>query len=167
MNIKLLVLAAMLSLTLTACEKAYPIDDDKQNNVEDAGGEDTDNNPTDSGKAMTIAEAQDAEPDSYITVRGYIVGSCTRSMKNTDFTEPFVGSTAIILAPTPITSEEELPSYKNSDLFPICLSNKTVRAKLNLEDNPELWNEPIIISGKRTKYMTRPGINPIKSYKLE
>lgn len=101
-----------------------------------------------------------------ICVRGYIVASCTRSMRNADFTEPFEGSTAIILADEP-ADLDDFKYLTDEHLFPVCLTEyKDVRAALNLVDNPQLWNRLVYISGVKSRYMSMPGLKKVLQYQV-
>ena len=133
----------------------------------DGGG--TYNVPLDTASlnSLTVAEAIEATIGENIWVRGYIVASTTRSMKNIDFLAPFDGSTAIVLCDVPFTMDNSL--FDSDDyLFPVCLTeSKTVRKDLNLEDNPEIWNHIIYIYGEKSRYMSMPGLKKVAGYYVE
>lgn len=88
---------ACVSLT-AACEKNVFDEGSKPDEEQPRPDKGVINKDTAQIDYMTVAEAQEATVGEVICVRGYIVASCTRSMRNADFTEPFEGSTAIILA---------------------------------------------------------------------
>jgi hypothetical protein len=48
--------------------------------------------------ALKVAEAQKATLGSQICVKGFIVAATTRSMTNAEFSAPFTGNTALVLA---------------------------------------------------------------------
>ncbi len=111
---------------------------------------------------LSVAEAQLAEMGQYITVKGYIVASTTKSMKNIDFEAPFSGSSAIVIADVPA-----VPRPDDSQLFPVCLTEwKEGRQYLNLEDNPQLWNHIVYLSGVSDKYMSRPGLKQLYEFTI-
>ena len=113
--------------------------------------------------ALILFEATIGE---VLCVKGYIVASCTRSMKNADFMEPFDGSPAIILADEPVDLEY-FQFESDEHLFPVCLTDyKDVRAALNLEDNPSLWNKQIFIMGVKSRYMSCPGLKKVLQYQV-
>lgn len=155
---------------LASCEKAIIGDDSNDTKNENTGGNNNDDENADQDKPtddyMTVAEAQSADIGEVIYVKGYIVASCTKSMKNADFYSPFSGSTAIILADEPVDTEDN--QYDTTEnLFPVCLTDyKDVRADLNLEDNPEIWNHRIYIIGVKAKYMSSPGMKQVMGYQI-
>lgn len=185
---KLLTLMALLCLfTLCGCEKTYYItnyveekdeagkeDEGKEESgKDDSGKDDGDNNEDgddtggdspDDVTGLTVKEAMKALDGETVTVKGYIVGACSRAMKNADFEKPFTGRTAIVLRSRPVADGEVL-SGEDDDLMPVCINDyKESSTALNLEDNPELWNTRIVITGIRTKYLARPGIKYVTKW---
>ena len=52
-------------------------------------------------------------------------------------------------------------------LFPVCLTDyKDVRAALNLEDNPRLWNKLVFVYGVKASYMSLPGMKKVMRYQI-
>lgn len=45
-------------------------------------------------------------------------------------------------------------------------TNKKIRSRLNLEDNPELLHQFIIVRGRLDTYYSVPGIRDITAYRL-
>lgn len=159
--------AALLALTLLAgCEK-YVVEGETDS-AESTGqtAKDVINEDPSQIVYLTVAEAQEVELGEVICVRGYVVASCTRSMGNADFMEPFEGSTAIILADEPVDLDDF--QYATDDnLFPVCLTDyKEIRAALNLTDNPRLWNRRIYITGVKSTYMRCPGLKKVLRYQI-
>lgn len=165
MKRNLLVLYLLLIVIFAGCEKVT-IEDVRDGSAPQESSGQTPEAELDGFEWLTITEAQEAELDQTVCVRGYIVASCTRSMNNADFAEPFEGSTAIVLAEEPVDLEDF--RYETDDeLFPVCLTDyKAVRAALNLEDNPSLWNRRILILGTKARYMGLPGIKKVAAYQL-
>ncbi len=164
-------LAAMIlcSVLAVGCEKAI-ITGEEDGTTQGSGGtsgnKDVIDADTSNIEYLTVAEAQDATVGEVICVRGYIVASCTRAMSNADFKPPFEGSTAIILADEPVDTVN-FQYATDDDLFPVCLTDyKDVRAALNLEDNPELWNKLIFIIGSKARYMSCPGLKKVLYYQV-
>lgn len=171
-------MAFVCAMSLFACTRNYDIDynyngtqqvSDNDNDSNDNGGKSSDSgNSQYAGKVLSIEEAQAVSIGSEITVEGYIVGSCTKSMNNADFTAPFEGSTAIILASEPLDLDNGVPETSSNTLFPVCISDyDEIRYALNLEDNPNLWNKHIIVTGTRAKYMARAGLKPIFQFSFD
>lgn len=159
----------LLIVIFFGCEKVT-IEDVKDSSGQQNNGQQTTGSTTNADLTgedwLTVAEAQEADIDEVICVRGYIVASCVRSMKNADFLEPFEGSTAIILAEEPV--DIDYFQYEtDDDLFPVCLTDyKDKRAALNLEDNPELWNRRVLILGTKARYMSVPGMKKVLAYQV-
>lgn len=167
-NLKITMMAvAMACVSLTAaCEKDVFDEGSKPDEEQPRPDKGVINKDTAQIDYMTVAEAQEATVGEVICVRGYIVASCTRSMRNADFTEPFEGSTAIILADEP-TDLDDFKYLTDEHLFPVCLTEyKDVRAALNLVDNPQLWNRLVYISGVKSRYMSMPGLKKVLQYQV-
>ena len=154
----LLLLATVL---LTSCEKDIASDDDKGKDkpVETIIGTEDDAPENYS----TVAEAIEAEMGSYLCVKGYIVASTQRSIKNADFEAPFEGSTAIVLADMKADDDTE---YDYDKVMPVCLTDcsKTIRNALNLVDNPGNWNCVVYIYGYKARYLSMPGLKNVQKY---
>lgn len=113
---------------------------------------------------MSVREVQSNGNGEPVWLVAYIVASCQRSMKNCDFTAPFEGSSAIVLSDTPIGTNTDI-EYTDAGLLPVCLTTHTaIRNKLNLVNNPQLWNKRIYLVGMKGKYMSRDGIKNVFDY---
>ncbi len=163
------LLSVFILASLMGCEKEIVSSSEKENDpeevipspVDDEDDDDNDDN-VDAIDILTVAEAQAAAVGSHITVTGYIVASTTKSMKNVDFTAPFAGNSAIVIADVPA-----YPQPADSLLFPVCLTGwKLGREMLNLEDNPDLWNHVVYLSGIREKYMGRAGLKELYQFQV-
>lgn len=156
-------------LLFSSCEKTIYTEEEKEDIENNEGTDDEPENSIDTDQAqfMSIAEAQQAEDGEVIWMTGYIIGSCQRYMKNADFTEPFEGSSAIILADSMITDDSDV-YYTDENLFPVCLTTySSIRAGLNLEDNPQLWNRRIFLVGIKGRYFSRDGIKTVLDYAIK
>ncbi len=162
----LFAIATLAMLTFSGCEKYIAEEEDSTAQTAPDTGKDIINEDESQIEYLTVAEAQEAEIGTVICVRGYIVASCTRSMGNADFMEPFEGSTAIILADAPVDLDD-FQYATDDDLFPVCLTDYAdIRAALNLTDNPQLWNREIFITGVKATYMRCPGLKKVMQYQL-
>lgn len=161
------IITAIISIVLLAgCEKAVFDESEYKTDSDIPADKNVINEDTAKINYLTVAEAQEANVGEIICVRGYIVASCTRSMSNADFMAPFEGSTAIILADEKVDLEE-FQYATDANLFPVCLTDyKDVRAALNLEDNPELWNKQIFITGVKSRYLSLPGLKKVLQYQI-
>lgn len=163
-----LIAFALTALLICGCEKAVIENSTAKGETEEngTGGKDVINPDTTEIEYLSVAEAQAADIGEIICVKGFIVASCTRSMKNADFKTPFEGSTAIILADEAV--DLDFFQYTTDEnLFPVCLTDyKDIRAALNLEDHPELWNKQIFITGVKARYMSCPGMKKVLSYQI-
>ena len=88
--------------------------------------------------------------DVEVYVRGYIVGSCQRSIKNADFEAPFEGHTALLLADRRDEREK---------VVAIHLKTGAMRSALNLEDHPENQGKALRVRGKQGSYLGTVGMN--------
>lgn len=165
-----LTLLILLAALVAGCEKAIIGEDagggKEEHENTDSGGKDVIDPDTANIDFLTVAGAQAEELGEVICVRGYVVASCSRSMSNADFKAPFAGSTAIILADEPVDLDD-FQYVTDEHLFPVCLTDyKDVRAALNLEDNPRLWNRMIFITGVKARYMSCPGMKKVLGYQI-
>ena len=158
MQIFRLFFSFFLLFVLFSCEKEVA-------NEQDAGN--LSDGITDEIKngALTVAQAMKIEPGYRITVKGYIVAAAESSIKNADFRRPFAGKTAILLADKPYVEEE----HELDDFMPISLSDaaKGISTSLNLQDNPDNWNNFIYIHGIRKSYLSAPGIKEVDQFWID
>ena len=116
--------------------------------------------------ALTISQAWATAEGTVICVKGYLVASTQRSIQNAVFSEPFEGSTAIVLAEEPIKNSDIVIDY--DDLFPVCLTDasKGIRDSYNLVTHPEYWNHIVYIYGTRAEYMSMPGLKNVTAIEV-
>lgn len=175
MRLKTLFIVLTCLLVTMGCEKNYYYYGDDSSEVDDDNDDETTKNDSNDdsdddsgytqGVVLTVAEAQEVTDGTDILVKGYVIGSCTKSMKNAVFCAPFAGTTAIILADDPVDAND-LPSYSDPCLFPVCISTYDyIRDELNLEGNPQLWNTRITVSGIKNKYLGRAGLSETWDWK--
>ena len=103
-----------------------------------------------SGSVFTVSQFINYTLTGEIYVKGYIVGSCQRSIKNADFEEPFEGHTAILLADRVDEQEEVIAVHPKTG---------TVRTALNLEDHPENCGKTLKIKGTQGTYLGTAGMS--------
>jgi hypothetical protein len=157
------ILFLLTTMLLAGCEKEITSEEDKGKDkpVETTIGTEDDAPENYS----TVAEAIDAEIGSYLCVRGYIVASTQRSIKNADFEAPFEGSTAIVLADK---MDEEDTMFDYDEVLPVCLTDcsKGIRNALNLPDNPGNKNRLVYIYGTKERYLYVPGLKNVQQYQI-
>lgn len=149
-----------LCMLLCACEKEIAAEESKQEQQII---------PLDNGlkvSALTVAEAINVEAGTQVCIKAYIVASTQRSMSNCDYTAPFEGSSAIVLADKPV-GQSDTDNGVDSQLMPVCLTDrKKAREALNLTDNPQNWNHLIYIYGTRERYMSTDGLKKVESFEI-
>lgn len=99
--------------------------------------------------ALTVAEVQEATLGSQICVKWFIVAATTRFMSNAEFSAPFTGNTALVLASK--KSDGTTEQFTNDELFPVSLSDasKGIKDAYNLASNPQYHNQYVYIIGTR------------------
>ena len=100
---------------------------------------------------LTVAQAITADSEKYIWVRGYIVGTTTKNLKNTKFDGILENFTAIVLADEPGTTDKKL-------LFPVGIDKPSRETLAKYGDN--LINKHVKVYGQKPMegYMYQPGI---------
>jgi hypothetical protein len=89
------------------------------------------------------------------TVRGYIVGSMASLEK--DGSHP---ATNLVIADT-------IGETDKSKLLPVQLpSGSAIRENLNLLDNPDMYNQEVMITGSLEAYFSKPGLKSPTAYTL-
>ncbi len=162
---KALVIAAIFAAITAGCSKEYvyitPEDGGgKEQTDSEDGGQDSDTVPD----YITVEAALEREYGEKVCVGGYIVASCTMSIKNIDYTYPFEGSTAIILADDTVGTDSILPTA----IMPVCLTDwPQLRSVFNLVDNPGVHNKRAILTGTISKYMYRKGLKSVFSAMID
>ncbi len=151
----------LFAATVVSCGKEYVFENTgsgtnkTQNNTTDG---DADSDSTQDFITVRAALAKDY--DEKVCVGGYIVASCTQNIKNIDYTYPFEGSTAIIIADDTIGADSIVPT----EIMPVCLTEwPQLRSGLNLVDNPKLHNKRVILSGTISKYLYQKGLKSVTS----
>jgi hypothetical protein len=153
------LLLLLFHFLLIGCEKEI-IDEKKEKTTE--GTEISIIDDEKQENALTVAQAQLVEDGTPIVIKAYIVASTTRSINNADFEAPFSGSSAIVVADVP----DSLVQDRNQ-LFPICLTDRSkARAALNLEDNPDIWNHIVFLSGTKERYMGMDGMKKVNDWNI-
>ncbi len=158
---KAIVTAAVLVAIVAGCGKEYIDDDSKDGTLNIQKGTTTDSQDGDTVSSfITVKAALDKEYGEEVCVGGYIVASCAKNMKNIDYTYPFEGSTAIIIADDTVGTDSIVPT----DIMPVCLTEwPKLRSGLNLEDNPRLHNKRVKLTGTISKYFYRKGLKSVSS----
>ena len=117
--------------------------------------------------ALTVTEAQEATPGSQSCVKGFIVAATRLSMSNAEFSAPFTGNTALVLASK--KSDGTAEQFTNDELFPVSLSDasKGIKDAYNLASNPQYHNQYVYIIGTRETYMSLPGMKKVKAIEID
>ena len=161
----------------TGCEKQLdmvedpPAKEDRDTTTTDSTGTivpETGIDPTIKQNALTVAEAQLTDAGHQICVKAYIVGTAYKSLNNILLWPPFTSSTSILLSDTPIVTDSQTDETIDiNSLLPVCLTDRaSIRKKLNLKDNPELWNRQVYIIGTRDYYMNGLGLKIGMEYEI-
>lgn len=162
------IIFALFSLLLFSCEKAFTEDAEPEEKTEpkeelpDVGEADDDDGKDSidySRYVHTVREFINSSRTGQIWVEGYIVGACTKSITNADFTPPFDNVPAILLA-------DDKNETDISQVITIKLHNQTIRGKLNLKDNPSNKGRRLRVFGVRQTYLSVIGIKTIDAYEL-
>lgn len=117
-------------------------------------------------KAMTVAEAQQAQQGVRVLVKAYVVGTAYRSLANSTFHPPFETQSSILLADFDIhDSDTFAQEISAGDLLPVCLNDiASWKKQLNLVDNPSLWNKRIYIVGTLGTYFNTVGLRRVAEF---
>lgn len=102
------------------------------------------------GSEVRVDQFLNQAIDVEVYVKGYIVGSCQRSINNADFEAPFEGHTALLLADRRDEREK---------VITIHLKTGTMRRALNLEDHPENQGKVLRVKGKQGSYLGTVGMS--------
>lgn len=141
-------------------------DDDSDKNTEEGDivdGNDPDKGDSEigTGDVISVTDFINKSLSGGVWVEGYIVGSCTRNISNADFTAPFSGASALLLADDP----EET---NTANVIAIELkSGSNIRKTANLEDHPENKGKRLKVFGYRENYLGIIGIKNISSNMFE
>ena len=114
-----------------------------------------------SSNPYTVSDAQQIAIADGAWVCGYVVGSVSGSLANgCVWSVPTSISANILIA-------DDTLSRDSRRVLPVQLTtNKKIRSRLNLEDNPELLHQFIIVRGRLDTYYSVPGIRDITAYRL-
>lgn len=122
--------------------------------------DETETQPTDNDK-LTVNQFIKYNFTGQRWVTGYIVGACTKSIKNADFEPPFKYPQAILLADNP------KEKYQGNVISIGLPSGSSARKQLNLVDNPKNYGKRISIFGERATYLGITGIKKPDGWEFE
>lgn len=108
-------------------------------------------------ESITVAEAI-ANNSGAATVKGFIVGTAS-SGTSYDQEAPFTSATNVGLADDPNETDA-------SKILPVQLPTGSVRAGINLVDNPQNFKAEVTISGTLGAYFTVPGLRSANAYTI-
>lgn len=135
--------------------------DDKEKDApgnSDSGstGDDKDSTSTfvvDGEKAQTVYDFCNKTVTQQRWVVGYIVGDCTKSISNANFTAPFTQHQALLLADDPDERD-------TSKMMSVALSGDSRKAKFSLKAHPENQGKRLFaVYGYATTYLGIPGMS--------
>ena len=152
---------------LIGCQKSIDEGSDNNGGATNGSAGTTGITGEEKANALTIAQAQRVANGTSICVKGFIVAATERSINNAIFTEPFEGSSAIVLASR--QSNGTSNQFEDAGLFPICLTDaaKNIRNFYNLKDNPTYWNQYVYITGTKDEYLSLPGLKKVKAIETD
>ncbi|WP_288330311.1 DUF6359 domain-containing protein [Segatella buccae] len=110
------------------------------------------------GDTVTVTDFLSYSISVQVWVKGYIVGSCASKLANADFSAPFEGASALLLAASP--QETEATRCVTIQLK----SGSSLRKRFNLVNHPELKGRQAAFFGIRETYLGQPGIKGATSY---
>ncbi|WP_424036568.1 DUF6359 domain-containing protein [Prevotella histicola] len=136
------------------CEKSVVDDvDHKRHKTEDVDNGESDSVDSSSiSHIYTIAEFQHDIPEGkVVTVSGYIVGACSKHIKNAEWEYPFTYDNAILLA-------DDRGETSPEQVIAIQLASKLLKEELGLKSNPDNYGKKIFFRGVKHKYLGVFGI---------
>lgn len=157
------ILIACALCALTSCEKAILPEEEKSKNTEKTDTINT-NNPsggTDEKTDYISVDSAIALPNNtYVKMKGYIVGSCSRSINNAIFTVPTDYSQSILMA-------DRMTETSPDHLIAVKLTDRTnARRDLNLLDNNVNLHKRVIITAMRVNYLGIAGVKGVDDYEF-
>lgn len=176
---KFIVFAVLSCMLVCSCEKAYHDDEDPIVNTGGTGGRpsgdeggggnggtDDDGNGDDTpgkyhtGDVVSVQEFIDNDINCQVFVVGYVVGDCTKSISNAEFTPPFTYPQALLLA------DKQNEDNEDKVMSVRLVSGSKYRRELNLVEHPGLYGRKVKFFGFRETYLGVPGIKTIDAYEL-
>jgi len=146
----------LLMLALVACRKPQIIEEPNEDpSPTEIVGEGTIASPYSVSDARLVTMSDD------VWVEGFVVGAVSGS----------IGAGCVWSVPTSISANillsDDTLAHDSRRVLPVQLTtNKKIRSRLNLADNPELLHKAIIVRGRLDTYYSVPGIRDITAYRL-
>lgn len=132
-----------------------------ETDIVDGNDPDKDDSEIGTGDVISVTDFINKSLNGGVWVEGYIVASCHDNIKHADFTAPFSGASALLLADDP----EETNS---SNLIAIELkSGSNIRKVANLVDHPENKGKRLKVFGYRSTYLGIYGIKGVSNNMFE
>lgn len=161
-----ITILALLLFGVSGCEKSEYYDEATAKGQEQNAGKGTpsegsgnDDDAPDSN-ILSVEDFINDEPTEGATVKGYIIGDCTKSFKYAEFEPPFTHEQALLIADTPDERDQDF-------ILAIQLPGGKKRKDLNLVDHPDHLHRKIIISGVWARYLYMAGMKEITYYKIK
>ena len=154
MKLYKLFFLVLCALFFVNCEKSVVDDvDHKRHKTEDVDNGESDSVDSSAiSHIYTIAEFQhDITEGKVVTVSGYIVGACSKHIKNAEWEYPFTYDNAILLA-------DDRGETSPEQVIAIQLASKLLKEELGLKSNPDNYGKKIFFCGVKHKYLGVFGI---------
>ncbi len=136
------------ALLLVGCGKTVlPSEDEKEGPVPAASTDDE----AEQDVYSVAAFRSGSFGERYVWVQGYIVGACSRSIRQAEWEPPFSLEAAVLLADSPGETDPE-------KVISIQMVGKKMKREIALADNPENYGRPIAFYGVKQKYLGIPGM---------
>ena len=107
----------------------------------------------------TVTEAQAAQGELDVWVKGYIVGAFDKDVDN--FVTDTTGQVRTNIALSDNMSETDV-----SKMIPVALSSGSIRDALNIVDNPGNINRLVLIKGDLAEYYSVPALREVTEYQF-
>ncbi|MCR5077440.1 MAG: DUF6359 domain-containing protein [Prevotella sp.] len=148
MSINKCTIVILAALFFVSCEKSVLENDGSTMPLEtEQGGADTSDGDSGEERIYTVEEFRNGSVgDRVVWVKGYIVGACSRHIKNAEWEAPFTYSSAILLADVPGETDPER-------VISIQLVNDDMKEEFSLAVNPGNQDKLAAFYGTRQKYL--------------
>lgn len=132
--------------------------DEEEGNGEETDIEDGDGNTDYRKKTYTVDEFLSASLGRRsVRVKGYIVGACSKSISQAEWSAPFTWTQAILLA-------DRKGERDGRKVMSVKLKSERLRQMFNLVDHPENHGRRVWVYGEKQTYLGIPGMSDVNGY---